>query len=112
LEIGIKEAIERYVQNRAGRQVAKYVNKQLRHLQNPKPEAIRSLLDAFDKDWATKLDAAFDDNGGRVKESIGSLVGQRNTIAHGRNSDVSFGRLKPWIKDAEATVLLVEELVK
>src|SRR3546814_21044712 len=69
--------------------------KQLRYMQNPRAEAIRSLLETFDAAWATQLDTLLDDNGGRVKESIGSLVGQRNTIAHGRTSDVSFGRLGP-----------------
>jgi RiboL-PSP-HEPN len=110
LEIGVKQAIETYVQRRSGPQVAKYVNKQLRYMQNPKPDTIRSLLDAFDAEWATRLDEVLNDDGGRIKESIGSLVGQRNTIAHGRNSDVSFGRLRPWINDAERTVQFVEQL--
>ncbi len=110
LEIGIKQAIETSVQRRAGPEVAKYVSIQLRYMQNPKPDAIRSLLEAFDSDWAIKLDAVFNNDGGRVRESIGSLVGQRNTIAHGRNSEVSFGRLKPWIKDAEIAVQFVERL--
>lgn len=110
LETGIKQAIEVYVQRRASQQVARYVSIRLRYMQNPKPDAIRSLLDAFDTTWAKKLDAILNDDGGRVKESLASLVGQRNTIAHGRNSDISFGRLKPWIKDAEKTVEFVEAL--
>src|SRR3546814_14863438 len=85
-------------------QIAKYVGKQLRYMQNPRAEAIRSLLETFDAAWATQLDTLLDDNGGRVKESIGSLVGPRNTIAHGRNSEVSFGRLGPWVKDAEKKI--------
>src|SRR3546814_17484789 len=93
-------------------QIAKYVGKQLRYMQNPRAEAIRSLLETFDAAWATQLDTLLDDNGGRVKESIGSLVGQRNTIAHGRNSDVSFGRLGPRVKDAAETIQCVGQLKK
>lgn len=110
LELGIKQAIEGYVQGRAGPQVARYVAIQLRYMQNPKPEAIRSLLESFDAEWATRLDAILADGGGRVRESLASLVGQRNTIAHGRNSDISFGRLRPWIKDAEKTIEFVGAL--
>src|SRR3546814_5382865 len=71
LEIGIKQAIESYAQWRAGPQVAKYVGKHLRYMQNPRAEGIRSLLETFDAAWATQLDTLLEANGGRVNESIG-----------------------------------------
>src|SRR3546814_16735300 len=75
LEIGIKQAIESYAQRRAGPQIAKYVGKQLRYMQNPRAEAIRSLLETFDAAWATQLDTLLDDNGRSEERRVGKECG-------------------------------------
>src|SRR3546814_15174554 len=77
LEIGIKQAIESYAQRRAGPQIAKYVGKQLRYMQKPRAEAIRSQLEPYDAAWATQLDQSLDDKGGRVKVRTGRSEGRR-----------------------------------
>lgn len=109
LEVGLKELVLEYVKRRSCNEVVRYARSQLDYLNNPKPHVIVEVLRKFDPAWAISFEAFIDDGGRAVRESLGSLVGQRNLIAHGRNSDVSFGRLKPWLADAKASLGFIEK---
>lgn len=107
-EIGVKDLITEYVEKRSNPKIQKYVKSQLLRLNNPKPKIVESLLASFDVEWGSKFCVFIDLDGGKVRESLGTIVGQRNRIAHGQNSDFSFGRLTPCLVDVENALAFIQ----
>ena len=108
----IEVACQRVLANHSGKtasvQTARYAKKQLGGFQNPNPKKIKELFSAFDENWGAKLDAYWL---GEVKDSVGSLVGNRHLISHGKNTNVTLAQVKPWIKCAEQLCRKLEEIV-
>jgi len=66
------------------------------------------MLESFDLAWKTGLETYADET---IRSDIGSIVHNRNEIAHGRNSTVTFGRLLPWIKTAKEVCEEIERII-
>ena len=86
LEVTCRETLLHYARERSAPAVARYVRSQLHWFQNPNMERIAELIGRFDKDKAAELR---DWAEGPVAESVNSIRGLRNQIAHGQLPDVS-----------------------
>ena len=95
LEAAIRESLATYATQRSAPEVARYAQNQIESFQNPNPEKILKLLRSFDAEWAASLETYWE---GEIKDSIGSIVGQRHLIAHGRATNVSLSRISDWKK--------------
>jgi len=80
LEATCKEVLRAYAKKHANPQVQKYIITGLNRFRNPKMETILQLVGSFDKTFRLQLE---DFSSGRIKNSIDSIVAQRNCIAHG-----------------------------
>ena len=90
LEATCRDVLRAYAERRADPSVARFVSHQLDRFSNPKMEKIVDLVRSFDKNRANELDEFAE---GAIKESVNSIVGLRNQIAHGRQTDISVGRI-------------------
>src|SRR5262245_16545050 len=86
LETAIKERLSLYAERMASPVIANYVTNQLDGFQNPNPEKIGQLVKSFDPSVADRLETFWSDE---IKDVIGSIVGNRHLIAHGRDTTLT-----------------------
>jgi hypothetical protein len=67
--------------------------------------AITELLGTFRPEWKSELEAS---TSGQLSDSVNSIIGNRNRIAHGESVSLSMSSLKAYYKDAIAVVALLE----
>lgn len=108
VEFSVRRILLEYVQSQANRapNLANFVNKKLEYSFNPKPSKILELVDLFSSEWKQNLGRAID---GKLRTSLGSIVANRNKIAHGEISDITFARLLGFYADAQEVVKLMYE---
>jgi len=107
IEIAVFEIYNEFARNKSHGFIANYVQRQLSKFQNPKMEKIVSLAGSFNGLWRDKLKEATD---GELKDAVDSIVNNRNNIAHGRNSDITFGRMEEYYKKAVKVIDILENL--
>lgn len=108
VEFSVRRILLEYVQSQASRapNLANFVNKKLEYSFNPKPSKILELVDLFSSEWKQNLGRSID---GKLSTSLGSIVANRNKIAHGEISDITFARLSGFYADAQEVVKLMYE---
>ena len=108
VEFSVRRILLEYVKLEANRapNLANFVNKKLEHSFNPKPSKILELVELFSSEWKQNLGKSID---GKLSSSLGSIVANRNRIAHGEISDITFARLSDFFADAQEVVRLIYE---
>ncbi|MEB3884543.1 HEPN domain-containing protein [Lyngbya sp. CCY1209] len=106
LEVSVRSIYSKYAQSQASPFVANYVEKQLSGFQNPKMEKILDIAKSFNPKWSERLSQVVQ---GEIKESIDSIVANRNNIAHGRNVGITYTRIKGYYQNAVKLIDLLEK---
>ncbi|MDE2749965.1 MAG: MAE_28990/MAE_18760 family HEPN-like nuclease [Chloroflexota bacterium] len=109
VEFSVRRILLEYVKLEANRApyLANFVNKKLDHSFNPKPSKILELVELFSTEWKQNLGSSID---GKLSSSLGSIVANRNRIAHGEISDITYARLSDFYTDAQEVVRLMYEV--
>lgn len=107
IEVACKEILEEHANARADPGVRRYVASQLHFFQNASVEKILQLAGHFDPVRRATLEEKVSD---RVKDSVGSINGNRNNIAHGDDSGITLGSLKTYYTDAKQLMKELEAL--
>lgn len=105
LETSVRAIYSEYSGNRANENVANYVSSRLERFQSPKMGNILELTRAFSLQWAEDLQNATE---GELKESVDSIVANRHNIAHGRDSGISYTRIREYYQNAIKVIELIE----
>jgi hypothetical protein len=96
LENTLRILYSSHAERRAVASVATYVVAQLARIQNPKASRFIEVSRAFDKKWAHDLEAFLDEDDGRRRNAIDSIMNNRHLIAHGRSSSISVARVREY----------------
>ena len=107
LEATCRDVLRTYADRRADSSVVRFVSRNLDRFNSPKMGNIIGLVRSFDEGRATELERFVE---GRIKESVNSLVGVRNQIAHGRSTDITVGRIVQQFEDAKKLAGKLEDL--
>ena len=107
IENAVRDNILRMLGASSHPRAINYINRRLGDFQNPKPDKIIQLFGQFDKSWAVEVGNFWEPE---IKDAIGSIVGQRNLIAHGRATDISYVRVRDWFKQAKAFCKYLEQM--
>jgi len=107
IEVAVSEIYSEFARSKSQSYIANYVQKQLRRFHNPNMEKLLSLAGSFNELWRDKLKKDID---GELKDAVDSIVNNRNNIAHGRNSDITYGRIKDYFERAVKVITLIEDL--
>jgi hypothetical protein len=105
LETAIKERLSLYSERVASPAVANFVKTQLEAFQNPNPDKIGQLVKSFDTAVADQLETLWSDE---IKDAIGSIVGNRHLIAHGRDTTLTISRVSEWLKRVRDFIAFLE----
>lgn len=87
LENALEEIFGAYAEQQASRPVANYVKRQLGNIHNPKMDRILDLSGAFNDTWREELETTISPE---VKAAVNSVVNNRNQIAHGKQTGISY----------------------
>lgn len=96
LEVSIPAIFADYTKNKSSQNVYNFVSRRL-DLSPLKMEGISQLTYSFSKKWGEKLEKETQDE---VRDSINSIFGNRNLLAHGNDTGISYLRISLWYKDA------------
>ena len=101
LEVSVKSVFREYAKNKSDPRVFNNVNRNLKFFPNPKMDAILKTTASFDPVWAQKLEKFSE---GEVKDSVDSIVANRNLIAHGGNVGISYIRIKNYYNNSRKLI--------
>ena len=106
VEFSVRTILLEYVkaETNSAPNLANFVNKNLEHSFNPKPSRILDLLERFNSELKQNLGESIC---GKLSTSVGSIVANRNKIAHGEDSDITLERLAGYFADAQEVVRLM-----
>lgn len=102
VEESVRILILEYSTQHARPNIVRFVQQNSQNLTNLKATKLRQVLDQFSVGWAEALDARMKDE---EKDALDSVVANRHSIAHGKSTGISLGRVKGYYE-------LIKPLVK
>jgi RiboL-PSP-HEPN len=105
IENAIRDIISNHSERNATPRISNFIKSRLEGFRNPDPESVSKLLASFDIALAERLEAHWS---GEVKDAIGSIVGNRHLIAHGRNTTLTLVRVTDWFRAAQNFIGFLE----
>jgi RiboL-PSP-HEPN len=106
IENAIRDIICNHSETNATPRISNFVKSRLESFRNPDPGKVSELLASFDRALADRLEAHWS---GEIKDAIGSIVGNRHLIAHGRDTTLTLGRVTGWFKAAQNFIGFLEK---
>ncbi|MCX5678937.1 MAG: HEPN domain-containing protein [Candidatus Omnitrophica bacterium] len=111
---GLIEAVLRiilfyYAKNKSHENVARYVSKKVEGVTNLNSEKIENLLGDFSEVWQERYVQNITDS---QKAAIGNIYINRNRVGHGRNSELSYYRVKEYYKEIKGALLAILKIVE
>lgn len=107
LEVSVQSTLDLYAQKRSSPSVASFVSDRLEGFVNLNSDRIGQLLGAFDSSWRESFETFLDEE---KKAAVNSVVGLRNTIAHGRDTGVTLGSIQRYYQQCDLVVSFIENL--
>ena len=105
LESAVREIISASSERTSAPRISNFVKSRMEGFRNPDIEKIAQLLSSFDKGIADRLNEFWDEE---VKDAVGSIVGNRHLIAHGRDTSVTLSRVSEWHSCARKLIAFLE----
>lgn len=90
--------------------VLTYTKAQLYKIQNANSEKIRALAKSFNPDWHEPLKDFLQEEG--RSSAINYILKNRHNIAHGRDSDITIGRLEEYLRKTTEVIRYIETNIK
>ena len=107
LEKSISSIFKEYSRQRSAPPIFNFIEKRTSRFQNVNTEKILQLLESFNPDWADKLKRELEDE---VKDSVDSIVANKNSIAHGISVGITYVRIKKYYENSMILIEKVEEV--
>jgi len=108
IETSVQEIYSDYSIRKSDVNVARFVQKNLKFFNNPKMDKILNLTRKFNIEWEKQLQASTE---GELKDSIDTIVANRNRIAHGENVGITYVRIKTYYINAKKVIKIIEKKV-
>ncbi|MBI4319344.1 MAG: hypothetical protein HY675_12710 [Chloroflexi bacterium] len=106
LETAVREVYGGYAERTSSLRVARFVLQRLDGVQNANMERILQTAGAFDEQWRDQLK---DITEGDLKDAVDSIVNNRNQIAHGRDTGISYSVVHDYYQRVTKVVRLLQE---
>jgi hypothetical protein len=108
LEKAISELLIQHARQQSSAAIQRYVRSSLERFQNPSVGKIINLFEKFSEDWRDDLKGFLVDE---RAAAIGSVLKERNRIAHGDDSDISYVRVTTYRAQIDIVVEHIADLV-
>ncbi len=107
LEKAAAELVLEHARRTGGPTLQRYVEKTTKRFANVDAEKLKTLLGKFNGDWRDELDTFIVDD---LRDAVNSIVGLRNSIAHGGSATVTYGRVVDYYNRVEKVIQKVADL--
>lgn len=101
LENVVKALVMEYAEGNGPQEVTKYVQSKLVSLTNLEHEKLKRLLLSFSQEWHDQYVKQITE---AQAESLNSIYGLRNSLAHGGSSTVSYARVKSHYENMKGVI--------
>ncbi|MEZ0487648.1 HEPN domain-containing protein [Fibrella aquatica] len=108
LENIVKQLVHEYMSTTTPKEVQDYVNSKLRSLTNLDHNKIKAFLFSFSKEWHDEYDSYVTTE---VAESLNSIYGLRNSLAHGGTNPVSYKSIKEHYENMKIVILALKIII-
>lgn len=112
LENALTVLYSSYVVRGANTSVANYSIRKLENIMNPKASKFVETARSFSKEWGEELEAYLNDDDGRRKNAIDSIMNSRHQIAHGKATGISVAYVRSYLSDCVDVVEFVEKQLR
>ena len=110
VEAVVEDILADYALARGDARLQAAVRRLTDRFQNPRPTTLLDLLSGFDLEWHNRLEAYFAEDPARA-DALRSVIDNKNKIAHGDDSNVSYYKLRnDWYKRVVEILDFVEDL--
>ena len=109
LENGLRSVYSDFVQNSASPHVARFSVSILELVTNPRANRFVEIARRFNPDWASGLEIYLDEDDGRRKNAVDSIMNNRHLIAHGKPTTVTVGRIKQYLPNCVEVVEFIRQ---
>jgi len=106
LEKSVTALYGAYAKAKANPNVASFVENRLRGFQNPNMENILKIAGSFSTEWRSTLEHSTE---GELKDAVDSIYRNRNRIAHGEYSGITYTQIQQYYQSAIKVVSLIEK---
>jgi hypothetical protein len=107
IENSFRNMIIQYAKNKSHPNISNYINTQMKYLTNLNEEKMRQLLNSFDRNWSVSFSHAITE---KEKAAIDSIINNKNNIAHGRATTLSFAYINDYYISAKKVIKIVQKL--
>jgi len=107
VEAACREFMDAYTATRAAPEILRYVKGKMERFNNPNKERILGLLNSLDPVLAGRAAVEMDDE----LDAIGSIMGHRHQLVHGRNSGISLVQVMDYYQRARTLFSKLRKLV-
>ena len=107
IERAVDDIFHEYVGERSHPSIHRYAQRNIRS-RNVNTERLFQILAQFDPDWATQLQSNLSP---AQIAAINSIHGNRNRIAHGEDSDLTFHQVRSDYEMIKEVIALLDEIV-
>jgi hypothetical protein len=113
IEVAFKKVIADKVDHGSHEQIKNFIKKNVRNTsKNPKLEVIENALHEFDPRWSRRFAELVGlANRPRLKKALADLVTDRNTFAHGGESNMSIETIIEHFRDGAKVVAFLDQAV-
>jgi hypothetical protein len=95
--------------DKMGDEIKEFIFKKVRwSLQNAKYSKLISFLEEFNLEWAKKLNAIIEE---KNKDALSSIVNNKNLIAHGDSSTITFPLIKQHYENSKIIIYELDKII-
>jgi len=105
VETAVSITVQEYARRNGSSTLCRFVESHISRFTNPSPEKIKNLLGRFAKEWRRQFEASVSKD---KTEALTTLVKNRNKIAHGLDSQLTFSGVQNYYKIAQDVVKSVQ----
>ena len=109
LERSVETLLYDYALRTAAPQVSEYVSSTLQRVGIIDEESLLALIGRFSEDWKAELRDFLTPE---RSSALNSIRGNRNNIAHGRDSSLTYHDISNYYESAKETIRYLEALLK
>lgn len=109
LENALQTIYTDFATKSANPDVARYVTNRLQLVSNPNAQRFMEVAGQFSPDWRTKLKAYLYEDDASRKETLDSLMKNRNRIAHGADVGVTVARVRDYLARCVEVLEFIED---
>lgn len=106
----IKNVIKEYVfKENVTKEIKNFTSRQINIIfRNPTSKNLKSFLNQFNKKWFIELKEKID---GTNFEALDSIVNNKNLIAHGENTSITFDDIKNYYEQSKTILIELDNIV-